>query len=156
MELFAALIGAIAGGIAGFLTSLFFWNKDRTRDAPRLVIEAKSSENYQSAIFSVRNTGFTHAEKISITVNETPEHHLLLQIDELGPDDAKQIEVLEEDETEDITLAFSDVWGRRYTSRWSIAGPEFEEIEGEKEGDLPAGRQEPFTYFEPYSVERID
>lgn len=98
----------------------------------------------RSAEFLLRNSGFTHAVKVVV---RDEDGRVLREIDEIEPDAAVPVLELHEDEEDDVKIEFNDVWGRTYTSTWLVAGPEFEELEYEGE---------PFIFFEPFSIERLN
>ena len=145
MDIILTLIQVLGGALAGFLTSLFFWLKDRRRDIPRLAIEAKSSEPYASAQFLLRNTGTTHAEHIEI---EDKDGGTIKTIRELKPDGVEEFDVLAQDESETLLIKYRDVWNNTYISKWEITGPSL----------LTAidTKGESIEFFEPYEIERLD
>jgi hypothetical protein len=147
MGLLSTILGIVGGTVSGFFTSWYFWNRDRQRQAPRLTIEATNPENFSTAIFSLRNTGFTHAE--DIIVEDRKNNVIVARIDQLPPDEGRQIEVLEAEEAEIILITYKDVWGKGYAAKWSIAGPRWFEIRDE------SSAEKKMRYFEPHDVERL-
>ena len=141
VDLIYPLLGIAGGAVAGFVTSYYFWDKDRRRDRPRLVIEAKASAG--QAIFRVSNTGFSYAEKIVIQDMGTKE--ILLRIEDLRQEHSKDFVSLNFDESQEIQINFEDVWGKKYSSSWQIDGPRW--VGGHAEGD---------TWVEPHTVARLE
>lgn len=147
-DLLRTILSIIGGAAAGFLTSLYFWRKDNKKDIPRLAVEAKSPEKFPAAVFSVRNIGFTHAE--DIVVENVRDGDVVAKLKELAPEEAKEIDTLDSDETETIKITYFDVWGRKYKSKWDIFGP------ANLTAIDPNDPKSAVEFFEPFRIERLD
>ena len=150
-ELTGTLLGIVGGAVAGFLTSFYFWNKNRKKERPRILIGARGQgfldgeEGSAQSVFDIRNVGSTYMEKICITERKTGRE--IRAIQELHPDESEHLTILKRKESVDIRIEYQDVWGKKYQSIWCIEGPHWIET-GEEDG-----RQ-----FEPtpYGITRID
>lgn len=123
-----AVVSALLGGIAGFLTSLFFWRKSQRKDRPRLYIKVREIDQKDgSAGFEVENEGDTHALNIKFDGYPFPDAPT-----DLAPKARFYLEMLGLEESKYHTVGYSDVWGTQYEARWHIAGPtKFELAEGD-------------------------
>ena len=121
-----AIISTLLGGLAGFVTSLYFWRKSQRKDRPRLYIRVSTvSQSLGEADFKIVNEGETHA--ISITLDESSS---LETPADLAPKGEFDFETIGPDETKEYVLSYYDVWGTRYTATWYLAGPQKFEVEG--------------------------
>ena len=140
-EVFGALVGIAGGAVAGHLSSRYFWEQNRLKERPRLVIEAGASYSGNRS-FDIKNRGLSPAEEITAK-DLASGREIRLTIVELSPDQSETLTSLGSDTSQEIQLSFRDVWGKNYKSDWRIEGPFSIEI---GEGS---------TYIEPYSIERL-
>ena len=140
--MYDVLLGIVGGAISGFLTSLYFWNKNRKKERPRILVEGKGQgfldpqngypfEAFREAVFYVRNEGSTYAEKILVSNKNTGEK--IKMISELKPDGTEYLTIIKYNKSLNIEIKYQDVWGKEYKSIWSIEGPHF--IRTNEEGD---------------------
>ncbi len=119
------LVAAVVGGLAGFLTSLFFWRKSQRKHRPRLYIRmSELDENNGDATFKVVNEGDTHA--LNIEFDDSP----ALDAPDLGPGAEFSLETIDAEESKEYMLSYVDVWGTKYTEKWFLHGAQKFDLDG--------------------------
>ncbi len=113
-----SVLGIIGGALSGFLASLFFWNLDKKKSIPILII---TTDKEELGKFYVKNTGFTHA--LDVIIQDEKCNDTIIKLKILSPNQSEWIQNLDLDETEIILILYKDVWGKMYKSTWRINGP---------------------------------
>ena len=141
------LLSTILGGVAGFLSSYFFWKRDRQKERPGLVVEGTTNEDGY-VTFSIKNIGFTHAEDIVITFHTGSVKKFV----EIQPGHLEWFTTLDEDNYLEVSVTYKDVWGKSYTSYWELEGMQrFEYLE-----NLSNDAEHLEQLIIPYDVRRKD
>ena len=140
MELLTTFINIVAGALAGFFKSLYFWLNERKLQLPRLAIYQGNVRNYEKVNFTIQNDGYSDAENVVVKFDE----HNAETFSYIKPGDSVNTETLiifevpKETKCKQLcSLNYQDVWGKTYQTKWLI-------VEGRGKDNYPEIVKEDF------------
>lgn len=117
MDILIVLISIIGGGIVGFLTSQYFWERDKRLIRPRITLEDKKCGN---DFINFKNEGGSFAECVIYTIHEGDKKKQVSLGSSLVPDSTfGRISIKTENDFL-IEVFYKDVFGKKYGDVWKI------------------------------------
>ncbi len=123
MEPLTTFITIVAGALAGFFTSLYFWLNERKLQLPRLTISQGNVRNYEKVNLTIQNDGYSDAGNVVVKFDDhNTERFTYIKFgDSVETETLVTFEIPKGTECKQLcTINYQDVWKKKYESKWMI------------------------------------
>ena len=123
MEAITAFTTIVAGALAGFFASLYFWLNQKKLQLPRLTIYQGNVRNYEKVNFTIQNDGYSDAENVVVRFDEhNMENFSYIKFgDSVNTETLVVFEIPKDSDYKQLCiLNYQDVWRNTYQHGWII------------------------------------